>query len=71
MSLKETAKTTFEKPFSDRWVLRHLKESPIRMALTQLRVWAPDSHKKLDKELVQKLKELHEEKALQALHELH
>ena len=52
MSLKETAKTTFEKPFSDRWVLRHLKESPIRMALTQLKVWAPGSPKKIDKALV-------------------
>ena len=70
MSPKETTKSTFEKPFSDRWVLRHVRESPIRIALTQLRVWAPDSHKKWDEALVQELKELPEEKALQTLHEL-
>ena len=44
--------------------------TPIRVALTQLRVWAPDSHKKLDEALVQELKKLPEEKALQTLHEL-
>ena len=47
MSPKETTKTTFERPFSDRWVLKHVRESPIRVALTQLKVWAPGSHKKL------------------------
>ena len=51
MSLKETTKSTFEKPFSDRWVLKHIRESPIRMVLTQLWICAPDSHKKLDEEL--------------------
>ena len=66
----ETAKSTLERPISDRWVLKHIRESPIRVALTQLRVWAPDSHKKLDEALVQKLKKLPEEKALQTLHEL-
>ena len=54
MSPKETTKSTLERPFSDRWVLEHVRESPIRVALTQLWVWAPDSHKKLGKELVQK-----------------
>ena len=70
MSPKETTKSTFEKPFSDRWVLKHVRESPIRMALAQLRVWAPDSHKKLVEALVQELKKLPEEKALQTLHKL-
>ena len=70
MSLNETTKSTFERPFSDRWVLKHIRESPLRVALTQLRVWAPDSHKKWDEALVQELKKLPEERALQALHEL-
>ena len=70
MSLKETTKSTFEKPFSDRWVLKHIRESPIRVALTQLKVWAPDSSKKIDEALVQELRSMQEERALQALHEL-
>ena len=40
------------------------------MALTQLKVWAPGSSKKVDEALVQELKELPEEKALQTLHKL-
>ena len=70
MSPKETTKSTLERPFSDRWVLMHLRESPLRVALTQLRVWAPDSPKKIDETLVHKLRKMPEEKALQALHEL-
>ena len=70
MSPKETTKSTLERPFSDRWVLRHLRESPLRVALTQLRVWAPDSPKEIDETLVHKLRKMPEEKALQALHEL-
>ena len=70
MSPKETAKTTFERPFSDGWVLKHVRESPIRVALTQLRVWAPGSSKKIDGALVQELRSMPEEGALQALHEL-
>ena len=70
MSPKETTKSTFERPFSDRWVLKHIRESPIRVALTQLRVWTPDSHKKLDEALVRELKKLPEKKTLQTLHEL-
>ena len=58
------------RPFSDRWVLKHVRESPIRVALTQLKVWAPGSPKKIDEALVQELKKVPEERALQALHEL-
>ena len=70
MSPKETAKTTVEKLFSDRWVLKHIRESPIRVALNQLWVWTPDSHKKIDEALFQELKKLPEERALQALRKL-
>ena len=62
MSPKETTKSTFEKPFSDRWVLKHVRESPIRVALTQLKVWAPDSSKKIDEALVQELRKMPEER---------
>ena len=55
MSPKESTKSTFERPFSDRWVLRHVRESPIRVALTQLKVWAPGSPKKMDETLVHEL----------------
>ena len=70
MSPKETTKSTFERPFSDRWVLKHVRESPIRVALTQLKVWAPSSPKKIDEALVQRLRSMPEERALRVLHEL-
>ena len=70
MSPKETTKSTFERPFSDRWVLKHVGESPIRVALTQLKVWAPGSPKKIDEALVQELRKMPEERASQVLHEL-
>ena len=58
------------RPFTAGWVLRYIRESPIKTALTQLRVWAPNSQEKLDKLLVKKIKDLPVDQALKALHEL-
>ena len=60
MSTKETAKTTRMpvRPFTASWDLRHIRESPIETALTQLRVWAPNSQEKLNELLVRKIKNL-------------
>ena len=58
------------RPFTASWVLRHIRESPIETALTQLRAWAPNSQEKLDELLVKKIKNLPVNQALKALHEL-
>ena len=58
------------RPFTASWVLRHIRESPIKTALTQLRVWAPNSQEKLDELLVKKIRNLQVDQALKALHEL-
>ena len=52
------------RPFTASWILRYIRESPIKIVLMQLRVWAPNCQEKLDELLVKKIRNLPVDQAL-------